>query len=566
MSRRARLFSEFLSTSGSDVGRTTTAPTAAVVSQDGIPKRRKTSGLNSRFDRMVQTMNITHRSPVRKRARSTSSASGSSVPKTPIDEFYDEFHRDSKLGPEFSVIKMGDKKKRVKQPVVLPWEKDSSSSDIADTSPSHPPLPTWLADTFSTLNTQHPLRNLLPRRTNTEPTSSSPSTLDQDTEDNPFSFSVPDNCPSPSATPKETENIPALLTQAAQSPPDPARPAFIYRPPSPPDAPMNIAPPFSTPGPASTISKAVISRPIPPPLCFPEPVLVDATPATTPMLQNRLSEQNHFGSTFSSLPQLYPAPVFPSVDMNMGLQLKKAHPFEHPNSDATSLTLSPSRLSAEDIAIFNAPLYPISEESTTRLMDNASYIHNAHTELFSTPGPGYHTGPPVYFDSPTEDPSDSDPLEPSYELDSLDFRWEPFIQSAENAIPATETPAVVRDSGDDYYYEVRVDPEGEDDADGPLYASINMGTTSVDQCPSPSQSRFSFAPPADELPSPVLETRESHQPARQTPDPPFFAPGGGIYISPLRGGDPPTQTVNAPPMDPSSSQDTIEDWDDVDAN
>jgi hypothetical protein len=168
MSRRARLFSEFLD--GSDVGQCvvlsatsfvsslasrTTASTVSSVTQgaylsaftpklnwcefslDVLAKRRKTVGLNSRFDRMVETMNI-NRPPVkgaRNRARSTSSTSGSSVPKTPIDD-YDEFHRDARLGTDFSVIKMGKSmprnKKTKKLGGVFPWEQDSSSSDTTE--------------------------------------------------------------------------------------------------------------------------------------------------------------------------------------------------------------------------------------------------------------------------------------------------------------------------------------------------------------------------------------------------------------------------------------------------
>jgi len=51
--------------------------------------------------------------------------------------------------------------------------------------------------------------------------------------------------------------------------------------------------------------------------------------------------------------------------------------------------------------------------------------------IFSTPGPAFTVSRPVYFESPTEDPSLSDPLEPeSYELDlnALDFRWRPFLR------------------------------------------------------------------------------------------------------------------------------------------
>jgi hypothetical protein len=85
---------------------------------------------------MIETLNVTHRFPTHKRARSTSSTSGSSVPRTPIVD-YDEFHRVARLGADFAVIKMGDRTKgarniKVKTPAVLSWEQSSSSSDIAE--------------------------------------------------------------------------------------------------------------------------------------------------------------------------------------------------------------------------------------------------------------------------------------------------------------------------------------------------------------------------------------------------------------------------------------------------
>jgi hypothetical protein len=52
--------------------------------------------------------------------------------------------------------------------------------------------------------------------------------------------------------------------------------------------------------------------------------------------------------------------------------------------------------------------------------------------VYVTPGPTFACSRPVYFDSPTEDPSLSDPLQPeSYELDlnAIDFRWRPFLRS-----------------------------------------------------------------------------------------------------------------------------------------
>lgn len=71
-------------------------------------KRRKTNGLNSRFDRMIETVNVMHHSPTksRRRTRSSGSSSASSydLPKTPLDA-YDGLNT-GRLGKGFSVIKL----------------------------------------------------------------------------------------------------------------------------------------------------------------------------------------------------------------------------------------------------------------------------------------------------------------------------------------------------------------------------------------------------------------------------------------------------------------------------
>ncbi|KAJ7680310.1 hypothetical protein DFH06DRAFT_411860 [Mycena polygramma] len=515
MSRRARLFSEFLD--GSDVGKGTTAPTASSVTQDVLTKRRKTSGLNSRFDRMIETMNVTH-CPVRNRARSTSSTSGSSVPRTPIDD-YDEFHRDGRLGAGFSVLKMTKstesipKRKRPAQ--VFPWDQDSSSSDSAEPPPPVP-LPAWLADTFSTLATKHPLRLLLPRRTNTDPTPSPPRTVQDAENDSPFAFCAADPISPPA---NEPENDPEPYAQSTQTPPRLTEPASTYRPPSLPDTAFDVAPPFSTPGPGSVVSRSILPDPMPP-VSFPEP-----TYCVFPSL---------------SKPQIHcPEPTYPSYTPS----------FMQP--------LLPAGFSTENIKPPPADYEEYADLPT----------HLASIDVFSTPGPGYRTVPPVYFDSPTEDPSDSDPLEPGYEIGALDFRWEPFIQNEKDRTPASKSPPAVPDAAvsneDDYYYEIQVEPDGEDDKDGQLYASINMGPTRY-MSPGP----FSFAPPADDFVPPTdTESPRQTQNATTTPDPPaspFFAPVPGIFISPLRG----EQAPHTPPkvVEPAEGSQTwndpIEDWED----
>ncbi|KAJ6475354.1 hypothetical protein C8R47DRAFT_700338 [Mycena vitilis] len=512
MSRRARLFSEFLD--GSDVGKGSTAPTASSVTQDVLTKRRKTSGLNSRFDRMIETMNVTH-CPVRNRARSTSSTSGSSVPRTPIND-YDEFHRDGRLGAGFSVLKMTKSTEssipRRKRPAqVFPWDQDSSSSDITEPPPPVP-LPAWLADTFSTLATKHPLRLLLPRRTNTDPTPSPPRTVQDAKNDIPFAFCAAD----PISPANEPENDPEPYAQSTQTPPRLTEPASTYRPPSLLDAASHVAPPFSTPGPGSVVSRSILPDRMPP-VSFPGP-----TYCALPSL---------------SMPQIRcPEPTYPSYT---------------PTGFVTENITPPSADYEEHVDMPDLPT------------DLASI------DVFSTPGPGYRTVPAVYFDSPTEDPSDSDPLEPNYEVGSLDFRWEPFFQNekdvpASKSLPAAPDAAVSNE--DDYYYEIQVEPDGDDDKDGQLYASINMGPTRY-LSPGP----FSFAPPADDFLSATdAESPHQTQDATATPDPPaspFFAPVPGIFISPLRGEEAPhtPPKVVEPAQDPHGSQtsnDPIEDWED----
>lgn len=77
-------------------------------------KRRKTLGLNTRFDRMLAQVNVMHSyssdlKSHRKRVRSSGSSSVSSydLPKTPVDAY--SHLREDKLGGDFSVFKMNKK-------------------------------------------------------------------------------------------------------------------------------------------------------------------------------------------------------------------------------------------------------------------------------------------------------------------------------------------------------------------------------------------------------------------------------------------------------------------------
>ncbi|TFY63167.1 hypothetical protein EVJ58_g3413 [Rhodofomes roseus] len=132
-----------------------------------LVKRRKTTGLNSRFDRMIETVNILHTSPAssksshsgrRRRAASSSSASADfDVPRTPVDA-YSELH-EGRLGADFAVIKMhGDDSTRDMGVV-----ESSGDYRISNRRSRKPPsIPAWLGNTLSTLDVHHPLRMLLP--------------------------------------------------------------------------------------------------------------------------------------------------------------------------------------------------------------------------------------------------------------------------------------------------------------------------------------------------------------------------------------------------------------------
>ncbi|KAA1471668.1 hypothetical protein DENSPDRAFT_129175 [Dentipellis sp. KUC8613] len=77
-------------------------------------KRRRTAGLNSRYDNMIEQVNMMYRSPAgvpkprRKRASSSGSSSVSTrdVPQTPLDAY--SRLQEGRLGKDFAVIKLSE--------------------------------------------------------------------------------------------------------------------------------------------------------------------------------------------------------------------------------------------------------------------------------------------------------------------------------------------------------------------------------------------------------------------------------------------------------------------------
>ncbi|OSX66384.1 hypothetical protein POSPLADRAFT_1053035 [Postia placenta MAD-698-R-SB12] len=130
-------------------------------------KRRKTDGLNSRFDRMIETVSVLHSSPStssssrtrRRHAASSSSLSATSydAPKTPVDAYsgFDE----GRLGEGFSVIKM---RRAHAKDNLLDHSNEGRANYMRSKKRALPaPVPNWLCNTLSDLETHHPLRGLV---------------------------------------------------------------------------------------------------------------------------------------------------------------------------------------------------------------------------------------------------------------------------------------------------------------------------------------------------------------------------------------------------------------------
>ncbi|KAI0630178.1 hypothetical protein C8Q77DRAFT_246723 [Trametes polyzona] len=218
-------------------------------------KRQKTEGMNSRYDGMIRTVNIVHGSPSterrsrRGRTLSSSSATGYDIPWTPVDGL----HPTDVLGRGISVLKM-----RMSGPSVTGTDMFAPGAfqEPADAgqNPANP-LPPWLRGTLSSLDSKHPLRHLAPG----EPTTrgdSSPSVLDSSSdtlftpvEESPFAFSVSVR-DAPSHDAKLYADVSRDLMQAYDDRPELELPAALSSATEPPVL------PFSTPGPASTISIA----------------------------------------------------------------------------------------------------------------------------------------------------------------------------------------------------------------------------------------------------------------------------------------------------------------------
>ncbi len=236
-------------------------------------KRQRTDGMNSRFDRMIQTVNILHATPNsgtrsrRQRAASSSSAATYDAPRTPVDA-YNAFDGGA-LGENFSVLKMDGPGSSVRdhdpfdRSAFCDWDEDSPRATDATRC-----LPPWLQGTITTLGSKHPLRLLLPTSDSGGPIpdGSSDSASQMAVETSPFAFVPPAEPELPVALERLRRNIAPLepTLDYVHGPyviPE-VPPVWLASPeaqsPSPRPSPTTELP-FSTAGPASCLSSFVDS-------------------------------------------------------------------------------------------------------------------------------------------------------------------------------------------------------------------------------------------------------------------------------------------------------------------
>ncbi|KAG8213664.1 hypothetical protein J3R82DRAFT_10359 [Butyriboletus roseoflavus] len=357
------------------------------ISQYRPVKRRKVAGLNARFDRMIKSVDtmLSYRATSRERMQSsgTSSVSSHDVPKTPVDA-YSNLHPGN-LGKSFSVLKM-------KKSPLLPREDSDGCPKPAEPKEPRNPLPDWLANTFCSLEAGHPLRGLLSHsRINTEPKSNSAAQqLDISHEEvlfafSPFQFDKQEQVPDAAYRAESTLNVQGNVSSIV--------PTLSHLQP---EASTNVLP-FSTPGCFAPVRRST------------EHAVVDAT-LQKPLVPVPQQLTSH------AINMMHP----PALPVS---HLRPDNEIELPQ-----LTRAFSGLVQDN-------------EPPSDFQEHGAWISHNHQvfrggddnlNVYATPGPTYAYSLPVYFDSPTEDPSLSDPLKPeSYGLDlnAIGFRWRPFLRS-----------------------------------------------------------------------------------------------------------------------------------------
>ncbi|KAG5645212.1 hypothetical protein DXG03_006730 [Asterophora parasitica] len=327
--------------------------------------------------------------------------------------------------------------------------------------------------------------------------------------------------------------------------------------------------PFSTPGPGSTLSLASDGAP--------KVNMPSSKPYALEHLRN-INQANSASSALTFKPFSTPGPI---------ALHSLANPAPSSDSPPRDLHLPPYYASTAQAHSDPAPAYysddipeysyyedpgPFtdddsgSEPALNHDPDSVDFIDSIDVShlpnVFATPGPGYCAPCPIYFDSPAEDPSDPDPLQPEvgYDMDygSIDFLWEPFNRKGtEERRQAPVNPRAHHEICLNHLnlHEANLESEYDDLQDAATFA------LTPEQLPSPAPFRFSDFPDpsrdADPQTPPNQQLQRPSQTAPHTPDPgsdpaaPVFAPAPGIYISPLRGDPEPTSLLSPvpPPLD-----------------
>ncbi|KAF9222504.1 hypothetical protein BS17DRAFT_782950 [Gyrodon lividus] len=261
------------------------------------------------------------------------------------------------------------------------------------------PLPDWLANTLYTLESEHPLRGLLsPSRNIVESVSgllpAEPPSLSHEEQVFAFSpFNQPEEvCDPPAAYPTDhylniqEVDLPVISGVLTLCDLEPQAPGVIG---------MVLDPlPFSTPGYFAPKCQSLENLP------------VDVI-APIPQFQHQWSPKaQRDTSSLVTLAPLLSAPY---------------NKIKQPRFTREFMTFAPDTL---------APARR--QRAVSDVFSREFQIPEENIKVYATPGPTFTCSRPVYFNSPTEDTSFSDSLEPeAYELDlsAIDFRWRPFMGS-----------------------------------------------------------------------------------------------------------------------------------------
>lgn len=364
---------------------------------------------------------------------------------------------------------------------------------------------------------------------------------DAETEEAVFAFNLPEEVeaqpglecsqfgsPEPSQA-SYVEPMPSIYAPQQANPPSPELPAYDTHTLIDTKSPLGL--PFSTPGPGSGLH--MLASPY-----------SDMRPLAS--MPNRPSFSSHrfIGPPSVSSSRQLTAPSSPL----------------YPTYDSSALDQLDYNSFYED---------PVTDDSLSEPLLHGYMRHNPQMQTLSTPA--YHIPRPIYFDSPTEDPSDSDPLQPEndsgYKLDTdaLDFQWKPFIRNGSIDhgspkhhsekplhLPQSQSPSQYPNQAMDVI-ESPTSSESEARNYHAFYPSVHgtqTRTSTQTIMLSPPKSLPPSSPPTNDIEnnsqhhtsnSLSPETADRSESYPRTPErtapvpPPIFAPAPGIFISPLAG-------------------------------